>query len=208
MRDERVEITGIDVSRKAIAFAKVFNPTKKFYVADIANWNPPKKFDQAVLIEVLEHIPPKLVDRVLSNISASLKRGGKLIVTVPSKKLRPWKWWRHFQHFSEQTLKRTLGRYFLVEKIYGHSKTGLKKILFDFLRIFGCVICLPSGGIKFLKNYFAFLENYFKLHLENCTPREGERLIAICRKSLPSGSHRRWRKSARVKIDEAKSLFR
>lgn len=182
MQKEPVEMVGVDVSEKMIKFARAFNPGSKFYVADIANWKPPNEFDQAVAIEVLEHIPPHRLDKALFNISTALRENGKLIVTVPSKRLKSRRRWGHFQHFSTEGLKKTLGKYFRVEKIYGHSRMGLKKTFFDFLRIFGCLLYLPSRKVKFFRKYFVFLENYFKLHLEICNPEKGERLIAICTK--------------------------
>lgn len=135
MKNENVKMVGVDISEKAVAFARVFNPTVEFQVMDIADLNFPRRFDQVVLIETLEHIPPKRMGKVLESISTSLKKRGKLVITVPTKNLKLREGSSHYWHFTEGTLIKTLEKYFKVEEIYGHTRIGWRKNLF-FLLLF------------------------------------------------------------------------
>lgn len=53
-----------------------------FYSADLLEFNPEKKFDMIICIDVLEHIEEDL--KVMKNLSSVLKSGGYLIIHSPS----------------------------------------------------------------------------------------------------------------------------
>lgn len=53
-----------------------------FYSADLLEFNPDKKFDMIICIDVLEHIEEDV--KVMNNLSSALKPGGCLIVHSPS----------------------------------------------------------------------------------------------------------------------------
>ncbi len=99
-------LRGIDISRRAIDFARAFTPGVTFAVEDIHTATPAQSVDAATLIEVCEHIHPDKLGAFLNAVAAALKPGGTLILTVPhqNKKLSP----KHYQHFTEEMLRRIL----------------------------------------------------------------------------------------------------
>ncbi|MDD3679430.1 MAG: methyltransferase domain-containing protein [Candidatus Shapirobacteria bacterium] len=82
-------ITGIDISKKAINTAKKkakilgLEKRTKFFVRDIHNFKLKEKFDFVVCVEVLEHIEND--SQTIKNISNHIKKFGLLIITTPSK---------------------------------------------------------------------------------------------------------------------------
>lgn len=92
---------GADLSEKAIAFARAFHPDVAFHVGDAAAIE--EQFDVVVAIEVLEHIPDTLVTAFLQMLFERVKRGGHVIISVPSLILPLNK--KHFRHYSEELLR-------------------------------------------------------------------------------------------------------
>jgi 2-polyprenyl-3-methyl-5-hydroxy-6-metoxy-1,4-benzoquinol methylase len=170
------EIIGIDYSKKAINFAKAFNPNINFHAADLTNLNLNKKFDCVVSIETLEHIQPEKLRKVFENFHKILDKNGKLVITVPSKNIKVGS--KHYQHFSKKDLENYMSGLFNIEQIFGHGKKScfLRK-LFKFMLI-KCYI-LEGLGIK---RYKRFLRGFFHKHLGVCKLSKGKRLIVIARK--------------------------
>jgi 2-polyprenyl-3-methyl-5-hydroxy-6-metoxy-1,4-benzoquinol methylase len=82
-KDRDKELYGNDFSSVAVDYLnKKFNG--KFVKESIYEMKYPKSFFDVILIlEVLEHIPPSRIIKVLKNINSMLKTGGILIVSVP-----------------------------------------------------------------------------------------------------------------------------
>lgn len=75
---------GIDISPKSVKSALTKHPGKHFRVSQITDLKFPKDyFDCVIVLEVMEHIPPRLTFTALSQIYKVLKPGGRLIVSVP-----------------------------------------------------------------------------------------------------------------------------
>lgn len=75
---------GIDISPKSVKTAYGKHPDKHFQVGQITNLKFPKNyFDCVVVLEVMEHIPPRLTFKALSQVYKVLKPGGYLMVSVP-----------------------------------------------------------------------------------------------------------------------------
>lgn len=95
-------VTGIDYSDRAIGFAKLMVPKADFFAGDVralsdrADWQD--RFNAALLIEVLEHIPPEYHEDVLVGIGSCVKPQGMLVMTLPSTNIaiNPW----HYKHFA------------------------------------------------------------------------------------------------------------
>lgn len=129
------KITGIDISERALAFAKIFVPDGRFFREDITKPSKrfleknKRKFDLALFIETLEHIPPKHHMRALRNIHTLLSDSGFLILSVPSI-LMPLPQ-KHYKHFSVKEIIKLLTRAnFIVEKIEGnHCNSSLDLLL-------------------------------------------------------------------------------
>ena len=176
---ENIRIVGVDFSKNAIGFAKSFNPDVEFFVQDLEDLNLKYKFDYVLLIETLEHFIPEKIPIILQNISNVLKKEGKLIVAVPSKNLPLCK--KHYQHFTKESLAKTLESSFKVVDISGYSKTGYKRKIFLGLRYLGYFL-YPLNEINFIKKFFIFLNNYYKKNLAAGPPDDCLGLIAVCEK--------------------------
>ena len=89
-------------SDRAVAFARLMVPHAEFFVEDVralsghAEWR--QRFNVAVCIEVIEHVPPERHLDALREIGSCLSEGGSLLMTVPSTHMpvNPW----HYKHFS------------------------------------------------------------------------------------------------------------
>lgn len=180
LRDKNIKVIGVDFSESAIRFAKAFNPHCEFYTQNTKNLNIPHRFDCIVLIESLEHFVPKEIPDILENISNVLKKDGKIIFSVPSEKLALDK--KHYQHFSEQSLRKTLSKHFKIVRVYGYSKTGLRRKIFTYLRSLGVLIFPFKNRLKFIRNYYIFLNNYYAKYLTTGKPEECTGIIAVCKK--------------------------
>lgn len=174
------QVTGIDYSDRAVALAKAFNPEVEFLVQDLENLNMDKKFDTIILMEVLEHFIPEKIDIILAGLANRLNEGGRLIITVPSVNipLNP----KHYQHFTPESLARTVAKYFEVESVKGYAKKGSKKRYFNILKK------LAYFAFPFKKKFFParmlvdYTGNFYWNNLMEGRPEECNGLIAICKK--------------------------
>jgi 2-polyprenyl-3-methyl-5-hydroxy-6-metoxy-1,4-benzoquinol methylase len=182
IKNENCKIVGVDYSERAISFARAFNPSVDFYVQDIENLNLPLKYDVVILMEIIEHFIPAKIPVILSNIQKVLKDDGKLIITVPSTNisLHP----KHYQHFTEESLAKTLKSYFKIIKINGYHKTCFKKSVFNFLLKFGHFLYPFRNKIGLMKSYFTYIDRYYKKNISTGKPGECDGLIAVCVKDL------------------------
>ncbi len=84
-----LDAVGIDWSRNATTYASVRVPRGKFFPLDVRDAQLsemfPKKFDAAIFIEVIEHIPPNDCVAAISNIAARLKSGATFVLTTFNK---------------------------------------------------------------------------------------------------------------------------
>lgn len=103
-----LDVVGIDWSRNAIVYANMLVPNAQFYCGDLRDpefvERFPQPFDAAIFVEVIEHIPPEHCVDALRNVSATLKKGGLLVLTTPSTNL-PNTNPQHYRHFDEKTLR-------------------------------------------------------------------------------------------------------
>lgn len=75
---------GIDISGKSVKTASFKFPSYKFKVSNIEKLDYGKDiFDTVVALEVLEHISPSKILKVLTIIQDTLKSGGVIIISVP-----------------------------------------------------------------------------------------------------------------------------
>ena len=107
-----IETVGIDWSPSAIAYASMLVQGARFFCGDVrdpefaARW--PEPFDAALMIEVVEHIPPRDCVATLRNVARVIKPGGQLVLTTPSTNLTN-KNEQHYRHFDEATLRQLIG---------------------------------------------------------------------------------------------------
>ena len=112
------KLIGVDISDKALSFAKTFNTDIDFINIDFSktlNSDFKSIADVLTIVEVLEHIPPDNINVFIKNIHYVLKENGILILTVPSKNIKLNK--KHYQHFDELTLLKLFEKNFQIVKL-------------------------------------------------------------------------------------------
>ena len=102
--DSIAKKVGVDLSERAIGFAKAFGPHIDFRVADVAELS--ESFEVVTLIEVLEHIPDEIMVGFLTAVYERLKAGGSLIISVPTTVFPTLG--KHYRHYDEELLRDTL----------------------------------------------------------------------------------------------------
>ena len=121
-------ITGIDYSKKAIAFAKTLNSLGSFSCIDITEISFLETFDCAIMMEVFEHIKPENSGKFLDGVKKLLKPNGVLFITVPhsNKPIEE----HHFRHFTISSLSKELGQYFDIVDVVPFEKISIyRKII-------------------------------------------------------------------------------
>lgn len=111
------KLMGVDVSARALDYARLLNPQVKFTCGDITDPDLfAEQFDVITLIETLEHIPPQVLPDFVRGLRHYLKGGGRLIASVPSENLKLNR--KHYQHFNLESLRATLKPHFVVTEHY------------------------------------------------------------------------------------------
>lgn len=122
-----LDVTGVDVSRDAIAKATASYPGIKFIHSDRGDIpGEPHSFDAVVSFQVIEHVPD--VSEYLARIHRALRPGGIAIFTTPNRVLRldpgmsPWNRF-HVTEFSCAQLSATIEGRFESLHMYGQFAT-------------------------------------------------------------------------------------
>jgi SAM-dependent methyltransferase len=104
--EQGFQVTGLDYNSRGIQFGKIVAPEADLFEADarLLDEMAPLhgRFDAAVHMEVMEHIPPQFHPRVLRGIWQSLVPRGVLVVSAPSNRLTPSRW--DYKHFDRDEL--------------------------------------------------------------------------------------------------------
>jgi len=170
-----LQIIGLDISERAIAFANAFYLGDKRVklcrnISEIdPKWLP---VDVVVAVEVLEHIPPHLLTETIDAIASVLRPDGAFIVSVPTinVKTNP----KHYQHFSLHSLLAYMdGKFELIEHHYIH-RVGL----FD--RLIRRAVC----NRLFVANnhlWLRFTTWLYKKLVMYATPQTGAHLVTVFR---------------------------
>jgi hypothetical protein len=99
-----IRYTSLDIATAAMAPGENAYP---HIVADISEWHDFEKYDWAISIDVMEHLPTLLVPKAITNISQSVivgaaflisnrpDRGGRKIGEVLHLTVRPPDWWHY-----------------------------------------------------------------------------------------------------------------
>jgi SAM-dependent methyltransferase len=184
LKTERVKLVGVDLSDRALAFARVFNPEVEFFRQDLKHLSLPHKFHAIIMIESLEHIAPEEIPEVLRNLSDVLRNDGKLIITVPSmaQSLEP----KHYQHFSRESLGNILAGHFRIKQFKGHIRifhlSGYRVKWFWFLRRMGEIFYSSLMNVGIGPLFFEIMNRYFEDHVAFGKPEECMTIIAECEK--------------------------
>ncbi|MDY6993511.1 MAG: methyltransferase domain-containing protein, partial [Pseudomonadota bacterium] len=127
-------VYGIDYSQRAIKLAKAMNqdiPSVQFSAEDIMTDHKLPKADVIILMEVFEHIRIELCDDFIKSVSKMLNPGGKLLLTVPhvNKSVE----YKHFQHFSIDSLNAYLEKYFDIVDVVPFERKGIVRKSMNYL---------------------------------------------------------------------------
>jgi 2-polyprenyl-3-methyl-5-hydroxy-6-metoxy-1,4-benzoquinol methylase len=159
-KDSQVE--GVDYSKRAISLASAMNQdigNLRFSSLDITQCHHLEPFDFAVLMEVFEHIPPKDADAFVAGVRALLKKGGILYLTVPHVN-KPVEY-KHFQHFSCESIQRYFRPYFNILEVVPFEKKSWARRL---------IVKLLNGNLFTLTNerMLSFVYRWYKANLFLC----------------------------------------
>ncbi len=168
-------LRGIDLSSKAISFAKAFVSNEECILGDITD---PAifdgvKFSHISCIEVLEHIPPNQLNSFVKGISQHLKDNGTLLITVPSDNVPVIA--KHFQHFNIESLSKTISPYFkIIDFKYINQRNLMVKVIESLLQNKFFIL----NNQRFLRVLFKFYREklFFGKKSNTC------RIFCICKK--------------------------
>lgn len=131
-RFPRFRVDGVDYSKRAIRFARAFDPQGHFQVKNLIGAKPENiKYDVGLCIEVFEHIAPEAADSFLQYIYESMSDNGVLHMTVPhvNDPLHD----RHYRHFNSTSVQRELSRYFSITDLVFIEKRSWKRTWINFI---------------------------------------------------------------------------
>lgn len=95
---------GVDLSSRAIAFARAFHPECTFYDQDV---NAIKDtFDIVAAIEVIEHIPENELPGFFNSLAQRTNDSGKIIISVPTTNIPLNQ--KHYRHYTIDLLRKQL----------------------------------------------------------------------------------------------------
>lgn len=101
---------GVDLSGRALVFARAFNPGVEFF-NKISEVND--KADIITCVETLEHVSDAEIHAFVESMAGKLIQGGKLILTVPTVAVPLNR--KHYRHYTLNMLEKHLSPFFKVE---------------------------------------------------------------------------------------------
>jgi len=166
--------TGIDISERAIAYAKAFNPMPEYFCGDISSrYFTSRGFDIITLIETLEHIEPTKIPDFLLGVHKHLRSGGLLLLTVPTTNIKRNP--KHYQHFTIESLSGTLAPNFKITEHHYLNKHSLS------LRIFDSILANRFAILNQRQMLDSFYHMYERRYL-NASEGDASRIFVIAEK--------------------------
>lgn len=133
------DVVGTDFNADAIRWATKLVPDAMFFASDLTDEQIPedleRNFDIVLAVEVIEHIEPAKCQEAMQTMRSLSRRGGSLVVTVPSVNM-PNNNPEHYRHFSPETLSDTIeeGSFWRIREIVGCGDAGYVRRYRDFIR--------------------------------------------------------------------------
>ena len=181
MKGERVRMAGVDMSPRAVAYARAFcfGTDVEFLCQDLRALDINERFDVITFLDTLEHVPPEEVPIVLERLHRHLKPGGRLIVSVPTANTKlPDK---HYQHFDPESLEATVGQGFRLIRVEGFFNKRKKFIVKQFQNVIGNMYTL-LGKVGLYRPLNDFAIRYFRTKAAPGKPEDCLDMIAIFEK--------------------------
>ncbi|CAK0774154.1 conserved hypothetical protein [Gammaproteobacteria bacterium] len=166
---------GVDLSQKAIKFAKAFGKEESFLCDSINKVD--LEFDVVTLVEVLEHIPDSEIDQFLQEVTKRVSIGGFLLISVPSTVLKLQK--KHYRHYTEVVLEEQISKSSGLHKLRSYrvvSNSRFKSLLVKLIDNKFWTIKVPW----ILKLFYSVI-NYIDKRVTN---ENGRHIIAVYTNSL------------------------
>lgn len=163
-------LKGVDLSNRAITFAKAFALADNVTFECQQLENIDEQFDLVTLVEVLEHIDDSGLPTFVDNLKRIMKPAGTLIVSVPTVNVKLNK--KHYRHYDVNLLKSQIPDMKLKEYFYIYNTKSI------ILKAINKLLCnnyfiLNSG--KIIKTLIAVANSELFVTNEN----EGAHLIAV-----------------------------
>jgi cyclopropane fatty-acyl-phospholipid synthase-like methyltransferase len=131
IKNDIPDIHGVDVSDKALAFAKAFNPDVGFTCGDVSIIG--SKYEMLSLIEVMEHIRDDEIHIFMSKLAGLMYRDSQLIISVPTTNMpfNP----KHYRHYTPDLLQQHIDPHFMIVEQWGlYKRCSIERILRRILR--------------------------------------------------------------------------
>ena len=164
---------GVDLSSRAIAFAKAFATDAVFEIRDIQELTA--EYDAVTCIEVLEHIPDEALNDFVSGMIRLIKPSGYLIVSVPTTVVKLNK--KHYRHYDEALLSEHLEKSQKLELIKEQRVCRTSRIL--------SLIQLMLHNQLWTVNFAPLLKAFWKWHCRSniiASLENGAHLIRVYKK--------------------------
>jgi SAM-dependent methyltransferase len=164
---------GIDLSERAIAFARAFNPDIAFESVDVSAIDD--RFDAITLVEVLEHVPDSAISSLVRDAAACLEEHGFLLVTVPTVNLPMNR--KHYRHYTLELLTEQLSPTFQIDRHWWVYHTGLASTILTRL-LYNRWFALNHRGLRRL------IWQLHRRYTYMAGPQNGAHLVALAHKNL------------------------
>ncbi len=163
-------IRGIDLSARAILFAKAFNYKNgaEFDIADIAHIA--ETFDVITLVETIEHVPDAKIKPLIDAVYDHTVPGGRVIVSVPTVNFVLQE--KHYRHYDLPLLSAQFDRFTLESASFVVKRGMLYALLTRLSRKF-CTFGM-------LRSFFFFCA---KKLLFAAAPDTGRHLVCVFKKT-------------------------
>ena len=129
-----IQITGVEKSTRAIAFARAFYPELDFRCLDAQELH--ETFDVVVASEVLEHVPDNQVSSFIQMLGGLVNPFGHVIITVPTRNvpLNP----KHYRHYDEELIMQTIHESGSSLKVIDVYYVFKRTVVYNLLRRLSC----------------------------------------------------------------------
>lgn len=114
-------VCGVDLSERAIRFARAFNPGVDFVCADVITIS--EQYACLTLVEVLEHIADADIADFLEHLRRLIQPDGWLLLSVPTVNVPLNN--KHHRHYDLDLLKTTIAPHFEVERHWWLYRRGM-----------------------------------------------------------------------------------